>query len=73
MYINGQPAPIIGNICMDMTMLDITGIEHLNEGDEVTVFGSEPTVESVAKAAETIPYEILTGISGRVKRVYFQE
>lgn len=72
MLVNGKPAPIIGNICMDMTMLDITGIDAA-EGDEVIVFGKNPTVETVAKAAETIPYEILTGISARVKRVYFQE
>ena len=72
MLVNGKLAPIIGNVCMDMTMLDITGIEA-QEGDEVIVFGNNPTVEEVAEAAETIAYEILTGISGRVKRVYFQE
>ena len=72
MLVNGKLIPIIGNICMDMTMLDITGVEA-KEGDEVIVFGNNPTVEEVAEAAETIPYEILTGISGRVKRVYFQE
>jgi alanine racemase len=72
MLVNGKLVPIIGNICMDMTMLDITGVEA-KEGDEVIVFGNNPTVEEVAEAAETIPYEILTGISGRVKRVYFQE
>jgi alanine racemase len=73
MYINGQPAPVIGNICMDMTMLDISAVSNAAEGDEVVVFGAEPGVEAIAKAAETIPYEILTGISGRVKRVYYQE
>ncbi|MCW5906561.1 MAG: bifunctional UDP-N-acetylmuramoyl-tripeptide:D-alanyl-D-alanine ligase/alanine racemase [Chitinophagales bacterium] len=72
MLVNGKLVPIIGNICMDMTMLDITGIDA-KEGDEVIVFGDNPTVEEVAEAAETIPYEILTGISSRVKRVYFQE
>lgn len=72
MLVNGKLAPIIGNVCMDMTMLDITGIDA-NEGDEVIVFGDNPTVEEVAEAAETIPYEIMTGISARVKRVYFQE
>lgn len=72
MLVNGNLVPIIGNVCMDMTMLDITGVEA-NEGDEVIVFGNNPTVEEVAEAAETIAYEILTGISGRVKRVYFQE
>ncbi|MCY7292060.1 MAG: bifunctional UDP-N-acetylmuramoyl-tripeptide:D-alanyl-D-alanine ligase/alanine racemase, partial [Ferruginibacter sp.] len=72
MMINGNPAPVIGNICMDMTMLDITDIDA-NEGDEVIVFGEEPTVSNVAKWADTIPYEILTNISQRVKRVYFEE
>jgi alanine racemase len=72
MLVNGKLVPIIGNVCMDMTMLDITGTDA-NEGDEVIVFGNNPSVEEVAEAAETIAYEILTGISGRVKRVYFQE
>ncbi len=72
MLVNGKLVPIIGNVCMDMTMLDITGTEA-SEGDEVIVFGNNPSVEEVAEAAETIAYEILTGISGRVKRVYFQE
>ncbi|MBK7149079.1 MAG: bifunctional UDP-N-acetylmuramoyl-tripeptide:D-alanyl-D-alanine ligase/alanine racemase [Bacteroidetes bacterium] len=72
MWVNGHLVPVIGNVCMDMTMLDITGIDA-QEGDEVIVFGPNPTVEEVAEAAETIPYEILTGISARVKRVYFQE
>lgn len=72
MLVNGKRAHVIGNVCMDMTMLDITGLEA-QEGDEVIVFGKNPSVEEVAKAAETIAYEILTGISARVKRVYFQE
>lgn len=72
MLVNGALAPIIGNVCMDMAMLDITGIEA-KEGDEVIVFGANPRIETVAQAAETIAYEILTGISARVKRVYFQE
>jgi alanine racemase len=72
MLVQGKLVPVIGNVCMDMTMLDITGL-NANEGDEVIVFGDNPSVEEVAEAAETIPYEILTGVSGRVKRVYFQE
>jgi alanine racemase len=72
MLINGKLAPVIGNVCMDMTMLDITGIAA-QEGDEVVVFGDNPRIEEIAEATETIPYEILTGISARVKRVYFQE
>lgn len=72
MLVCNQPAPIIGNICMDMTMLDVTGLS-VKEGDEVIVFGPGLPIEEIAKAADTIPYDILTGISGRVKRVYFQE
>ena len=73
MLVNGQLAPTIGHVCMDMTMIDITGILNIQEGDEVTVFGKGLPVSDVARWAETIPYEILTGISQRVKRVYFQE
>jgi alanine racemase len=58
---------------MDMLMLDVTHITDVQEGDEVIVFGEELTVQQLAKWADTIPYEILTGISQRVKRVYFQE
>lgn len=72
MMINGFPAPIIGNVCMDMCMLDITGVPA-QEGDEVVVFGHGYPIEEFASAAGKIPYEILTGIGSRVKRVYFQE
>lgn len=72
MLVNGKLAPVIGNVCMDMTMLDITGI-HANEGDEVVVFGEMLSVTEIANWAQTIPYEILTGISQRVQRVYFEE
>jgi alanine racemase len=73
MIVNGKPAPVIGTVCMDMVMLDITGIDNVREGDEAVVFGSELPVEQLAAWAQTIPYEIMTGISQRVKRVYFQE
>jgi alanine racemase len=72
MLVNGQIAKTIGNVCMDMTMLDVTDIET-NEGDEVIVFGAELSVHKLASMANTIPYEILTNISQRVKRVYFEE
>lgn len=72
MMINGMPAPTIGNICMDMTMLDITKIQA-QEGDEVIVFGEEYSIVQLAKAAETIPYEILSCLSSRIKRVYYHE
>lgn len=72
MLINGKPAPIIGNVCMDMCMLDITDVPA-KEGDEVIVFGTDHPVTEMAKILGTIPYEILTGVSQRVKRVYYQE
>ena len=72
MIVNGKPAPIIGNVCMDMCMVDITDIKA-NENDEVIVFGDTYSIIEVARNADTIPYEILTNVSRRVKRVYFQE
>jgi alanine racemase len=73
MMVRGKSVPIIGNVCMDMTMLNITDVPDVVEGDEVIVFGENPSILSIAKAAGTIPYEILTGISQRVKRIYFEE
>lgn len=70
--INGHRAPIVGNVCMDMCMVDITGIP-CKEGDDVVVFGEELPISAFAKNSETIPYEVLTSVSSRVKRVYFQE
>ena len=67
--INGKKAPIIGNVCMDMLMVDITGID-CQEGDEVIVYGGFPTAEEFAATAGTISYELITGISRRVKRIY---
>ena len=72
MLVNGRYAPVIGNICMDMTMLDITGL-HATEGDEVIVFGKDLSVNTLAEWADTIPYEILRGVSPRVRRIYFEE
>jgi alanine racemase len=72
MLLNDNLVPVIGNICMDMTMLDITGIEA-EEGDEVLVFGEKLPVTKIAAWANTITYEILTNISQRVKRVYYEE
>ena len=72
MLVHGQPAPVIGNVCMDMCMLDISGIEA-QEGDLVTVFGKDPDITELARQINTIPYEILTNVSSRVKRVYSTE
>ena len=71
-YVNGNQVPIIGDICMDMCMLDLTDIEA-HEGDTVVVFDGEHSINDIAKACMTIPYEIMTRVSQRVKRVYFQE
>lgn len=73
MLLHGKLAPIIGSICMDMTMVDVTDIPGVKEGDDVLIFGPELPVSEVARWAQTIPYEILTGVSQRVKRVYFEE
>ncbi len=72
LLVKGQLVPIVGNVCMDMCMADVTGLD-VKEGDEVTVFGAERPLTGLAREMDTIPYEILTGISKRVKRVYFQE
>ena len=73
MWIQNKLVPVIGNVCMDMTMLDVTGIKNIKEGDEVVVFGEPLSLQTVADWAQTIPYEIMTGISQRVKRIYFEE
>lgn len=71
-FINNNRVPIIGNICMDMLMLDVTRVDA-KPGDTVEFFGPNISILELAKNASTIPYEILTGISQRVKRVYVQE
>jgi alanine racemase len=71
-HLNGSPAPVLGSICMDMTMIDLSGLKA-NEGDEVILFGPGYPVSKMAAKLDTIPYEILAGLSERVKRVYFQE
>ena len=70
LMVRGKLAPVIGNVCMDMSMLDVTGLGAC-EGDEVTVFGENPTIKQLADAIGTIPYEILTSISSRVTRVFY--
>ncbi len=70
--INGKRAKVIGNVCMDMTIIDITGIEA-NEGDEVILFGKEFPIQALAEKINTIPYEILTNTSERVKRVFISD
>lgn len=71
-WVNGKLAPIIGNVCMDMCMIDITGI-NAEEGDMVEVFGKNLPLQKIAEWMDTIPYEVLTSISKRVKRTYLAE
>ena len=70
--IQGQKVPVIGKVCMDMCMLDVTGLT-VHEGDEVIVYGEGNTVSDMAEAAGLISYELLTRISKRVPRVYVKE
>jgi len=68
--INGEKAAVIGNVCMDMTMIEITGLD-VKEGDEVIIYGPGISLKVLAERIGTIPYELLTNISSRVKRVYY--
>lgn len=70
--IHGMKAPIIGNICMDMMMIDVTGIA-CKEGDPVIIIGENPSLKEYADWYQTIPYEVLTSISPRVKRIYYRD
>jgi len=70
--IHDQKATIVGSVCMDMLMVDVTNIPCF-EGDPVIIFGENPTVVYIAEKLQTIPYEILTSISQRVKRIFYRE
>ncbi|WP_114748088.1 bifunctional UDP-N-acetylmuramoyl-tripeptide:D-alanyl-D-alanine ligase/alanine racemase [Pleomorphovibrio marinus] len=69
--IHGQKAPVVGNVCMDMCMVDVTHIPSVKEGDEACIYGEGVELSELAKTIGTIPYELLTNITHRVKRVYF--
>lgn len=71
-FIHGQEAPTIGNICMDMLMVNVSGLS-CKEGDEVVIFGPQHPIDKLASALGTIPYEVLTNVSQRVKRVYLKD
>ena len=71
--VHGKQAPYVGNICMDVCMIDVTDIPEAQEGDTVVLFGTELSPSTLADIAGTIPYEILTSVSSRVKRVYYHE
>jgi alanine racemase len=68
--VNGKLCPTVGNVCMDMCMIDVTEVD-CKEGDEVVVFGKRPALTDLSKEIDTIPYEVLTGVSSRVKRVFY--
>ena len=69
--VNGKRAPYVGNICMDVCMIDVTDIP-CQPGDPVEIFGDNLPVTVLSDVLQTIPYEVLTGVSERVKRIYFQ-
>ena len=73
--VGGEAAPVVGRICMDSCMIDITDVHGVAEGDEVLIFspaaGNDP--EAMARVLGTIPYEVMTSVSGRVKRIYLKE
>ncbi len=73
MLVQGREAPIVGQVCMDMCMLDVTQIPTAQAGDPVTVFGDDHPVENLARACRTIPYEIFARIAPRVQRIYTKE
>lgn len=77
MLVNGKKAPILGNVCMDQTVIDVTGIEGVREGKQITVFGYDNgaylSVDEIAEAAGLINYEVLCGLSRRVPRVYIRD
>ena len=71
-YVHDTPVKIVGDVCMDMCMLDLTHVDA-KEGDTVVIFDAEHDINDIAKACQTSPYEIMTRVSQRVKRVYYQE
>jgi alanine racemase len=71
--VNGQKAPYVGNICMDVALIDVTDITNVHEGDQVEIFGEHLPASVLADVLDTIPYEVLTSVSSRVKKVYFQD
>ena len=71
--VNGQKAPYVGNICMDVAMIDVTDIPDVHEGDMVEIFGEHLPITVLSDVLDTIPYAVMTSVSNRVKKVYFQD
>lgn len=72
-FVNGHLAKVIGNVCMDMTMIDVTDLNQVKEGDVVEIFGKNLSIQKIAEWSGTITYEVMTGVSQRVKRIYVEE
>ena len=72
-YVNGQLTKVVGNVCMDMMMIDVTEIENVKEGDVVEIFGKHLPIQKIAEWSDTIAYEVMTSVSQRVKRIYVEE
>ncbi|HUT70409.1 MAG TPA: alanine racemase C-terminal domain-containing protein [Desulfatiglandales bacterium] len=70
--IRGRRVPLIGRVCMDMCMVDVSGIETIRSGDEAILFGENPPVDEVAEKIGTIDYEVVCDVGGRVPRIYVQ-
>ncbi len=71
--VNKTLAPIVGNICMDMMMINVDEVQNVKEGDKVTIFNAKPSLKEFAGYCKTITYEVLTSISPRVKRIYIKD
>ena len=71
--VNGQMAPTVGNICMDMCMIDITAIDQVKTGQRVEIFSDSDSIDTLAASLDTIPYEVLTNISARIPRIYLRD
>lgn len=72
-YVHGQALPVVGNVCMDMCMIDVTDVPEAKEGDRVVIFENVEQLRELSRRLDTIPYEILTGVGSRVKRVFYTD
>jgi alanine racemase len=73
MYIKGVLCPVVGLVCMDMTMIDVTDVKDISINDEVEIFGEHIAVETLANWSGMNRYEMMSGINARVKRIYIEE
>ena len=73
LYLNGKKAKLVGDICMDMCMIDLSKHKYINIGDEVIIWSKQKHISDIAKKSETICYEVLTNLSPRIKRVFIED